>query len=318
MILQTIEKGLLPADLDADISHLVPELAAQQVWTGKWLDGEAQTQPELRPRTAAITLRRLMTHSSGVAYAHLHDGLGKVRKALTGMDALTGSTLVERFNFPLLFEPGTGWRYGGGVDWAGRAVEKATGKTLEELVESGIAARLATGTSETDTNTTLTYWPEKRGILSRVAGVSLRDPATGKAVDMGAGPGMGFNSGTDECMGGAGMHASMGEYFSVLGSLFLDDGRLLTKESTRLLFENLLEAEAKAALNKEFEDPAWAVGNWGDALGLGEFGWSLGGCVADGDSHPYRRKGVTCWGGMLNLAWVSILILTSAVSPSRL
>jgi hypothetical protein len=32
---------------------------------------------------------------------------------------------------PLLFDPGTGWEYGIGIDLAGKVVEAVTGKTLE-------------------------------------------------------------------------------------------------------------------------------------------------------------------------------------------
>ncbi|OBT81050.1 hypothetical protein VE02_10320, partial [Pseudogymnoascus sp. 03VT05] len=44
----------------------------------------------------------------------------------------------EAYGFPLAFHPGEGWMYGGGLDWAGRIVERVTGRTLGEHMQQRI------------------------------------------------------------------------------------------------------------------------------------------------------------------------------------
>jgi CubicO group peptidase (beta-lactamase class C family) len=43
---------------------------------------------------------------------------------------------------PLMFEPGERWQYGQGCDWAGRLVEKISGKSLEDYFQTNILGPL--------------------------------------------------------------------------------------------------------------------------------------------------------------------------------
>src|ERR1051326_7272474 len=61
--MQLVEQGKL--SLDAPIASVLPELANVQVLEGFSPDGT----PKLRQARAAITLRHLLTHSSGFVYA---------------------------------------------------------------------------------------------------------------------------------------------------------------------------------------------------------------------------------------------------------
>lgn len=40
--------------------------------------------------------------------------------------------------YPLLFEPGQGWMYGSGTDWAGEAIARMNNTTLEEFMRSNV------------------------------------------------------------------------------------------------------------------------------------------------------------------------------------
>lgn len=58
---------------------------------------------------------------------------------------LTGGgarTLVEAYDYPLLFEPGESWDYGVGVDWASEMVMCVTNLSLEEYMKRNIWAPL--------------------------------------------------------------------------------------------------------------------------------------------------------------------------------
>ena len=60
--LQQVEAGRL--SLDGPIAEVLPELAAPQVLEGFDADGT----PRLRPARSRITLRHLLTHTSGFSY----------------------------------------------------------------------------------------------------------------------------------------------------------------------------------------------------------------------------------------------------------
>lgn len=109
--------------------------------------------PDFRPaladgRRPAISLRQLLSHSSGLGYRFLEaDADGPYARAgvSDGMDAnpLTLAENVRRIaQAPLLFEPGSQWMYSLGVDVAGAVAEAATGETLQVLFERLLAGPL--------------------------------------------------------------------------------------------------------------------------------------------------------------------------------
>ena len=64
--MQLVEQGRLT--LDGDIGEVLPELANPQVLEGFGPDGQPQTRPAKRP----LTLRHLLTHTSGFGYSFIH------------------------------------------------------------------------------------------------------------------------------------------------------------------------------------------------------------------------------------------------------
>lgn len=130
VILRLVAEGVL--DLDAPVQ--------------RWL-------PDFRPaladgRTPPISLRQLLSHSSGLGYRFLEaDAEGAYARAgvSDGMDAnpLTLAENVRRIaQVPLLFAPGSQWLYSLGVDVAGAVAEAATGETLQALFQRLLAAPL--------------------------------------------------------------------------------------------------------------------------------------------------------------------------------
>lgn len=125
--------------LSGDLSSLAPELAAKQVITGFSEDGET---PLLEPQVRPITLEMLLTHSSGIAYDFLDPRIDRWRQKSAPRsqhrDENGKMSVEEMFGHPLSFQPGAGWMYGPSVDWAGRIVERMTGKTLGERMHERI------------------------------------------------------------------------------------------------------------------------------------------------------------------------------------
>lgn len=73
--LHCVEKGLLA--FDEDVSSILPELRSRQIITG--FDSKAG-YPIFEKATKPITLRQLLSHSSGMGYDFLSPTLGKWRE----------------------------------------------------------------------------------------------------------------------------------------------------------------------------------------------------------------------------------------------
>jgi methyl acetate hydrolase len=138
--MQLVEQGKL--QLDQPIGGLLPELSAPQVLEG-FDDAGA---PRLRPAKRPITLRHLLTHTAGFGYEFDNADLVRYVKATNTPQTSTGK--LASIRLPLAFDPGERWQYGVNIDWAGRAVEAASGMPLEVYFRQHIFAPL--GMSDTD------------------------------------------------------------------------------------------------------------------------------------------------------------------------
>ncbi|HVJ51107.1 MAG TPA: serine hydrolase domain-containing protein [Aliidongia sp.] len=121
--MQLVEHGRLHPDQQA--SEILPELAQPKVLEGF----DAQGQPMLRPAKRPITVRHLLTHTSGYTYSIWSDTLTRYQK-LTGLPDI-GTCQNGAFQAPLEFDPGERWNYGISIDWVGKLVEALTDQSLE-------------------------------------------------------------------------------------------------------------------------------------------------------------------------------------------
>ena len=125
--MQLVERGRLK--LDEPVAKHLPELAKLDVLQGF----DAAGKPVLRPATKPVTLRHLLTHTSGFAYPTWHEGMFKYTQATTPLPPGVVAPLV-----PLMFEPGAAWQYGYSADWTGRLVEAVSGLNLEQYFQRNI------------------------------------------------------------------------------------------------------------------------------------------------------------------------------------
>ncbi len=132
--MQLVEQGRL--DLDAPARNVLPEIGELQVLDGFDADG----RPRLRVPVRDITLRHLMTHTSGCVYDMWSDDIARCVQ-LGGIPPI-GSRKRAALKLPLLFDPGTRWEYGTGIDWIGLMVEAVSGQTLGEWFAERIFAPL--------------------------------------------------------------------------------------------------------------------------------------------------------------------------------
>ena len=87
-------------------------------------------EPVLRPARTAPTLHHLLTHTSGLCYDIWDEAAFRYASLNPPRDEAKAG--------PLMFEPGTRWQYGQGLDWTGRLVEAISGLTLEEYFQRNI------------------------------------------------------------------------------------------------------------------------------------------------------------------------------------
>ena len=131
--MQLVEKGTLNLDLPAE--EILPELAEIPVLNAK---------KKLVKQSKSITLRHLMSHTSGLAYNSLIMMTSRKVKELSTLmklNLLMKGIITYVYPFskgPRLFEAGTDFKYGTGLGFVGLMIEKVTGLSLEEYCKQNI------------------------------------------------------------------------------------------------------------------------------------------------------------------------------------
>ena len=208
-VMQLVEQGHL--DLDAPAEIYCAEFATPQVLEGF----DDAGQPILRDARSQVTLRNLLTHTSGYAYDFTDPNLDKWFGATDAPRMSTGQ--VASLNTPLMFDPGTKWLYGIGIDWAGIILERVTKSKLGDY----FAEHLLEPLGMVDTGFACT--PD---MLERKAAMHLRTPDSSfMSFEMPRAENSEFES------GGGGLFSTMSDYTRFM-RMILNDGEF---EGTRVL-----------------------------------------------------------------------------------
>jgi CubicO group peptidase (beta-lactamase class C family) len=128
--MQLVERGKLA--LDAPAAEIVPEIGKKEVLVSIGADGAIRTRPPARP----VTLRHLLTHTSGLGYDTWNADIARYCQ-VTGTPAV-GSCRNAALGTPLLADPGERWEYGISIDWVGKMVEAASGVRLDRFLRDNI------------------------------------------------------------------------------------------------------------------------------------------------------------------------------------
>ena len=269
--LQLVERGLL--DLDARVGDYLPKLANPRVLTGF----DAGGAPITRPATAPITLRNLLTHTSGLAYDFASADLATYLAA-------TGETLLGggEPDIPLMFEPGGGWLYGIGIDWAGKLVEIASGQGLDAYFAEHIFAPLAM----TDT----TFFPDAEQ-KSRMASVSQKtSEGSFLAIPFGMPREPHF------MMGGGGLYSTAGDYLTFLAAIAGGGAPLLRPETFALMMSNQVGDRDAGRLDSTQPMLSHSF----EPLPGVERRWGLAGLLNVEAVEGRRAAGSLAWAGLAN------------------
>lgn len=132
--MQLVQQGRV--HLDQEASTILPQLAEPKVLEG--FDGNGQ--PRFRPAKRPITVRHLLTHTSGYTYSIWSEQLTLYEK-VTGMPDIA-TCQNAAFAAPLEFDPGERWQYGIGMDWIGKLIEAVSDQSLEVYFRENIFSPL--------------------------------------------------------------------------------------------------------------------------------------------------------------------------------
>ena len=271
--MQLVERGLLA--LDAPIGDLLPDLADAQVLTGFANDDT----PELRPARRPITLRHLLTHTSGLGYAFVQPEILRWFEK-TGMSAPGSRAAIT---MPLLFDPGERWEYSVATDWAGLAIEAATGSTLGAYLSEHVFEPLgmaATG-----------FLP---ALPTQASRVHVRTPDGGLAThDIYLGGGE-FDS------GGGGLVSTAPDYTRFVRAILrggeLNGARILTPATMAEMSRNQVSPLKAGAVGTAMPELATAF----DPFPEQHSGWGLGFLINPDPGRDGRSAGSLSWAGIFN------------------
>lgn len=276
--MQLVEQGKL--GLDDDVGKWVPALAKPRVHEGF----EANGQPKLRPARRPITLRLLLTHTSGFVYDTWNE---RQAAYVAKVKMPRWETFQKPENcLPLDFEPGERWEYGVGIDWAGKVLEAITGETLDEHMQKHVLEPLGMKS---------TGYRLKPDVRVRLSGVHQRH-ADGRLEAVTFEP----PQRPEEFLGGGGLHGTAGDYIRFIRMMLnggaLDGARILKPETVALMGQNHI-GDIQAGILKTSK-PAMSF----DAdffPGMAQR-WGLTFLINMQDVPGRRRAGSLCWAGLRN------------------
>ena len=122
--------------LDSPASEICPELSKTKVLVGF----DATGMPVVRPPKRMVTLRHLLTHTSGFGYEIWDEDIKRYLRATGTASIFTSKNAA--LTIPLLCDPGERWIYGISIDWVGKMVEAASGQKLGEYMQTNLFSAL--------------------------------------------------------------------------------------------------------------------------------------------------------------------------------
>ena len=265
--------------LDDPVTRYIPEFAKLQVYLGENPDGTMKLEDARRP----MTMRELMTHSGGLGYvlnqASPVDRLIIKEQILNPAAPL--QTMIDKLaKTPLNAQPGTRWYYSIGIDVQGHIIEKLSGQTFADFLQTRLFGPLGM-------KDTAFHVPKQK--LSRLARIHTDGqggqlaPPSDDAVDVTtppAGP-----------SGGGGLYSTADDYLR-FAQMLLNGGefggtRYLSPRTVQMIRTNHLQADALKTVRV---GTGWGLGfrTVIDAAAAGE-------PVSDGTFDWYGIGGTWFW-----------------------
>jgi methyl acetate hydrolase len=282
-VMQLVERGVLK--LDDPAGKYVPELAQVKVLEGF---NKATGKPILRPPATPVTIRHLLTHTSGFGYEFSNRDIGDLVAARVIPSMSEGGDGFLKA--PLAFDPGSRWQYGISTDWLGKLVEKVRGQSLDEYFRQNIFAPL--GMPDT-------YFNVPASKEARLVTIHERQD-NGSLLEMPHQPPQPVRF----FSGGGGLYSTASDYLRftrmLLGGGQLEQARVLRAETVALMGQNqigdLVLEPIGSLMPKLVKDRAFPPASNKFGLGL---------MIYSKPVEGGRSAGSLAWGGIYNtLFWI--------------
>ena len=245
--------------LDDPVTRYVPEFKNLKVVKTVNPDGTMVLEDMKRPPT----MREVMSHTAGFGYGlqdeHPVDKMYR-EKGVLGANGL--KDMIDRTaQIPLVFQPGSSWRYSSAVDIQGAIVERISGQTLGQFMEQRIFKPL----KMSDTSF---FVPADKA--SRLAAVYVGNRETRKieeAINIFGNPMPTYLTAPTMESGGGGLVSTTMDYARfaqmVANKGELEGVRILSPASVELMGTNVISKDAIVASNGN------GVSRFNEAVGFG-------------------------------------------------
>ena len=272
-IMMLLEEGKLR--LDDPVSKYLAGFDNLRVIT-KFNDADGTY--ETRPAKRAMTVRHLLTHTSGIGYAFCNPIVARLQRG----------TQKSEWELPLLSDPGDQWNYSASTRVLGLIVEKITGTTLEAWYQERIFKPL--GMVDTSYAVPMDKQPRLSMTHSRASG-TLQEQARGSIP----------STPTSPFRGDGGLYSTVRDYGSFMRMLLnggqLGSAKLLSQKSVRIMGENHIGSifvEQQPDTDPQRTRPF--------PLGAGHDKFGLGFQIASKDDRyaKFRSPGSMSWAGIFN------------------
>lgn len=266
-VMQLVEKELIR--LDDDLSTLLPEMAEIPILSNG----------QLKPASNPITLRHLLTQSSGFGYS----GTDKELSMFNTKD-------WKYKDLPRRFESGTQFLYGTSTTWVGRLVEKLSHVSLEAYFRKYITGPLEMNRTWFNVPDTLKSFIVSRGGRGDDGKQPLQELPDRVPKDS-----------VKEYSGGGNLFSTPNDFTKLLQCLLnfgeLQHIRILKKQTVLEMCKNQI-----GNISLENAGSYFNPGNCCNFKGIisDKSKWGLAWLI-DNDDKPYGRKaGTVLWGGLMN------------------
>jgi methyl acetate hydrolase len=272
--MQLVEQGRF--GLDDPVEKYLPELANLKVFESF---DPATGAYRLRPASRPMTVRHILTHTSGLGYPF-------TSATLRDFKPQPGESYP--FGGPLLFDPGERWHYSTSTDVVGKLVEKVSGQKLEDYFRQHIFAPLQM--SDTSYNVPQEKGPRLVAAQQRVGermdgAIGLQTPQPGLTIA--------------EPIGGGGLASTADDYGRFVRMLLnggeLDGARVLKAETVTLMGQNAIGGVSVPALKTALPRSADFT-----FIADGRDKWGLGFLITTDQVPGKRSPGSLSWGGINN------------------
>ena len=313
--------------LDDPIALYLPEFFDTPVWAG----GNALLE-DTSPQETPITVRQVMTHTSGLTYGFMQSNVVDAAYRKAGIGGPSNIKNLEAWvkraaEIPLVSQPGSQWNYSISTDVLGRLVEVWSGLSLEQffherifvplkMVDTGFYVR-----EENRTRFSALYSHLGGDGMSSVAksGDPLADKKTGIQLQESSAESSYFKPAAI-FSGGGGLVSTMADYGKfcqmLLNGGVLDEQRILGRKTVAYMRTNQLPNNSDMA---DMGQPVWSETSY-DGIGFG-LGFAV---VLDPvKAHIITSVGEHHWGGAAStFFWIDpeedlyVIFLTQLIPSS--